>query len=241
MIVLFTDYGTNGPYLGEVEAAIYTTSPGEKVIRLFTDLPRQNQKAAAYLLSAYVDRFPANTIFFCVVDPAVGREENKPVICQVDDRWYVGPNNGLFDLLIRHGKKVSCWEITWRPDLLSNTFHGRDMYAPVSAMLARGEAPPGQSIEYQDRNNWPDELPEIIYFDGFGNAMSGLYAKSLQQDVVISLADHNISRAVTYAEVSDGQVFWYENSVGLLEIAVNGGSAKDMLAAYIGQKIKIIG
>jgi len=76
MIVLFTDYGLEGPYLGQVEAVLYKEAPDEKIINLLSDAPRQNPKACAYLLAALTKNFPEGTIFFCVVDPGVGSFED---------------------------------------------------------------------------------------------------------------------------------------------------------------------
>ena len=131
MIVLVTDFGLAGPYTGQVKAVLTQAAPGVPVIDLFADAPAGNAKASAYLLAAYAAWFPAGTVFLSVVDPGVG-SERAPVVVEADGRWYVGPGNGLFELVRRRAAVSRCWEITWRPATLSNSFHGRDLFAPVA-------------------------------------------------------------------------------------------------------------
>src|SRR3954466_3930268 len=142
MIVLLTDFGLHGPYTGQMKAGLYQTAPGVPVIDLFADAPVGNPKAAAYLLPAYAGWFPVGTIFLCVVDPGVGRAR-PAIVLEADGRWYVGPGNGLFELIQRRAGATRSWDIAWRPEHLSASFHGRDLFAPVAAMLARGDPPPG--------------------------------------------------------------------------------------------------
>jgi S-adenosyl-L-methionine hydrolase (adenosine-forming) len=95
----------------------------------------------AYLLAVYATWFPAGTIFLGVVDPDVGGAR-PPIIIEADDRWCVGPGNGLFELVQRRAAVARSWHIDWKPEHLSSSFHGRDLFAPVAAILARGEPPP---------------------------------------------------------------------------------------------------
>ena len=237
MIVLFTDYGLNGPYLGEVEAVLFRYAPRERVINLIADVPRQNPRAGAYLLAACAHRFPAGTIFFCVVDPGVGSGEDKPVVIRSGDHRFVGPHNGLFDIIARRGEKIECWEISYRPEDTSATFHGRDIYAPVCAMLANQQPVPGKKMDWRPRHDWPDDLNRIIYIDHFGNCMTGTRAAGVNPDAIIKAGGREIKNAETFASVKKGEAFWYENSNGLLEIAVNHGSARERLDLDIGTEI----
>jgi S-adenosylmethionine hydrolase len=86
-------------------------------------------------LAAYAAWFPAGTVFLCVVDPGVG-SERPAIIVEADGRWYVGPGNGLFEILQRRAERTRCWEIDWKPERISASFHGRDLFAPVAATLA---------------------------------------------------------------------------------------------------------
>lgn len=237
MIFLFTDYGLEGPYIGQVETVLHQIAPNEKVINLMADAPRNNPKASAYLLASFIAQIPTGPILFCVVDPGVGSDKDKPVILKIDGCWYVGPNNGLFDIVARQAKEIKSWEINWQPEKLSNSFHGRDLYAPVCAMLANKEAIPGNKVEWQDNHQWPDDLNEIIYIDHFGNCMTGIRANTLNKQTVLKIGNHEITNAETFSDVSVGQAFWYENSNSLIEIALNQGSASKVLELIVGSEI----
>ena len=100
MIVLVTDFGLSGPYTGQVKAVLWREAPTCPVIDLFADAPMWDPQAAAYLLAAYVQMFPKDTVFLCVIDPGVGGER-LPVVVRADGRWFVGPDNGLFELVMR--------------------------------------------------------------------------------------------------------------------------------------------
>lgn len=242
MIVLFTDFGLCGPYTGQMKAVLHRLAPQIRVLDLFADAPVHNPRAAAYLLPAYVDEFPEDTIFLCVVDPGVGGNR-LPCVVQADGRWFVGPENGLFELVVRRAARPPrWWHITWRPDLLSSTFHGRDLFAPIAAQLAHDQRPAGQehSIGEIRRWHWPDDLAEIIYVDVFGNAMTGLRAAAVPADAAIRVGSHTLSAARTFSDVPEGQAFWYENANGLLEVAVNSGRAVDALGVGVGTPLSVV-
>ena len=119
MIVLFTDFGQ--PYTGQMRALLAREVPGTAVVELFTDLAAWDVRAAAYLLAAYGAEFPIGSIFLSVVDPGVGGERAALVI-EADKRWYVGPDNGLFELVARRAEKLRCWQITWPLSASSTAF-----------------------------------------------------------------------------------------------------------------------
>ena len=138
----------------------------------------------------------------------------------------------------RRAAAAEAWEITWRPAHLSASFHGRDLFAPVAARLALGEPPPGapRAIPAED---WPDDLSEVIYIDGFGNAMTGLRASVLPENAVLSVSRRRLPRARTFSDVAPGDAFWYDNANGLAEIAVNRGRAADLLDLTVGSAIEV--
>ncbi len=241
MIVLFTDFGLAGPYTGQVKAVLRREAPQADIIDLFADAPAHNPRAAAYLLPAYVEEFPAGTVFLCVVDPGVGGART-PGVLRVDGRWYVGPDNGLFELIVRRARTgPRWWEITWHPRRLAATFHGRDLFAPVAARIGRGEAPPGDErpVESIRRRDWPDDLAEVIYIDGFGNALTGIRAATVSADAEVLVAGHRLVRASTFSDVPPGRAFWYENANGLVEIAVNQGMADAALGLEVGTGVTV--
>jgi S-adenosylmethionine hydrolase len=241
MIVLFTDFGLQGPYTGQMKAVLNQMAPGIPVIDLFADAPIGNPKASAYLLAAYAEWFAAGSVFLCVVDPGVGGAR-PPVILQAGGRWYVGPGNGLFELVERRTASPRSWDIDWKPEHLSASFHGRDLFAPVAAMLACGDSPPGRprQDEAHRRTDWPDDLCEIVYIDHYGNAMTGLRAITLQRDARLVASGRVLERAETFSDRAPGTAFWYENSNGLVEIAVNQGRADRELGLAVGVAVEVI-
>jgi len=251
MIVLFTDFGLNGPYLGQVKAVLHRDAPGIPVIDLFADAPAHDPRAAAYLLAAYgagfPPGFPENTVFLAVVDPGVGGAR-RPVALAAGGYWYVGPDNGLFEAVIRRAPETPrCWEILWRPEEISDTFHGRDLFAPVAARLARGEEPSRDggngkdfkacAIEEIRRPAWPDDLPEIVYIDDFGNAMTGVRAETVPGITELTAGGSVLPRARRFSDVPEGEAFFYENANGLIEIAVNCGRADKTLGLTVGSQV----
>jgi S-adenosylmethionine hydrolase len=183
----------------------------------------------------------ATTVFLCVVDPGVGGTR-PAIIVEADGRWYVGPGNGLFELVERRAASTRTWDINWKPDRLSASFHGRDLFAPVAAMLARGEPPPGQPCKDSThrRTDWPDDLSEIVYVDHFGNAITGLRAATLPPAPKLGVTGQLLQRAGTFSDRPVGIAFWYENSNGLVEIAVNQGRADRDLSLAIGSPVNMI-
>ncbi len=237
MIALFTDFGTDGPYLGQMRAVLQTRAPGIPVIDLMHDVPAHDPRAGAYLLAALAPEFPFGSVFVCVVDPRVG-SERKPIAVRANSRWYVGPDNGLLNVVAKRAAEAEWYDITWEPERLSSTFHGRDLFAPVSAIIARGEEPPGRVTEPL-LPDWPDDFEEIVYIDHFGNAISGTRADGIAPDAGVEVGGQRLSRARTFSDVPVGQAFWYENSNGLVEIAVNQGRADEVLGLSIGVPLTI--
>jgi S-adenosyl-L-methionine hydrolase (adenosine-forming) len=243
MIVLFTDFGLSGPYTGQVTAVLHQRAPTTPIVSLFADAPSERPKPAAYLLAAYGTWFPAGAVMLCVVDPGVG-SERRAVIVEAEGRIYVGPDNGLFDLVMRRASAPRLWEIIWHPGPLSPSFHGRDLFAPVAARLAAGD-PIGATAQPAEDNSgsrgWPDDLAEIVYIDHYGNALTGLRGALLSPKARLTVGDRSLHMAPTFSAVPAGEAFWYINSNGLAEIAVNGSRADTTLGLAIGSKVDIDG
>lgn len=240
MIALFTDFGWQGPYVGQMKAVLYRQAPGKPIVDLMHDAPVFNPHAAAYLLAALVNGFAKETVFLCVVDPGVGSAERKPVIVKADDYWFVGPDNGLFNVISMRAGKLAWWDICWQPEKLSNTFHGRDLFAPVAALLANGKMyDVKEERQPHDRilSGWEHELAEIIYIDNFGNCMTGIRAKSINENQKLEIANCCLSRETTFSKAAAGQPFWFENSSGLVELAMNKSSISKKLGLAEGNKI----
>jgi S-adenosylmethionine hydrolase len=237
MILLFTDFGAQGPYLGQMEAALRRQAPGVEVVNLLSDAPMGDPRRSAYLLAALCREFPEGSVFLAVVDPGVGGER-LPVALRADGRWFVGPDNGLFNTVALHASSAEWRRIDWRPERLSLSFHGRDLFAPVAARIAQGDlgwesAPhPGPDLSL-----WPDDLPEIIYLDHYGNALAGLRYRADLDGLVLKAGGRRIPQAGTFCAVAEGTAFWYRNSMDLVEIAVNRGRADAALGLALGAAV----
>ncbi len=239
MIVLFTDFGSSGPYVGQLHAVLAQQAPGTTVIDLFHDLPRHDIRAAAYLLPAYTRDLPPGTVHVCVVDPGVGGER-RALLVKADHRWYVGPDNGLFHILARRARELECHEILWRPARLSASFHGRDLFAPVAAQRARSLMPDCVPATLTaPMPDWPADLPQVLYIDHFGNAITGLRSDRLPRDASLQIGSATLARARTYSETKAGEGFWYENANGLVEIAVNQGRASAEYRIAVGDPVRV--
>jgi S-adenosylmethionine hydrolase len=237
MIVLFTDFGFNGPYLGQMKAVIWQQAPQLPIIDLFADAPAYNPRAGAWLLASYAEAFPAGTVFLAVVDPGVGSAARRPAIIRADGRWYVGPDNGLFNVVAGRAAELDAWHVAWQPERLSASFHGRDLFAPLAAQLALGAMPEAGLLERYDSEIWRGELFEVIYVDHFGNLITGVRAASLDSCETLHIGDITVPRARTFSDVAQGAPLCYENANCLLEIAVNQGRADEYFGVGVGEPV----
>ncbi len=244
MIVLCTDYG-NSLYSGQVAAKIASISPQTTVIDLIDSLPAFNPQAAAYLLSALVSHLPTACIVLAVVDPGVGGER-APICFRHKSRWFLGPDNGLFSrILCSIETNVDIYRLLYPSDgPVSTTFHGRDVFAPAAASLANHErdlqvSEFRHSATEKPANEWHLDLAELIYFDHFGNAFTGIGAESMEPTDLVRAGNMDFSSARKFSDVEKGASFWYGNSIGLVELAVNQGSAKDTYNLEIGMPVDV--
>ncbi len=238
MIVLFTDFGPFGPYVGEMVAAIRKIAPAIPVIDLLNDAPTTDPKHSAYLLAALTGAFPQGTVFLGVVDPGVG-SCRRAIALEADGNWFVGPDNGLFEPVAKMAKERRWFQIGWRPERLSSSFHGRDLFAPVAAKIALGQHRPLLTPwEGPDLEGLPLELAEVIYIDWYGNCWTGLRFRPELQGRRLKVGDRTLPYARTFSEVAEGEPFWYGNSSGMVEIAVNRGRADEALGLVVGSGVE---
>jgi S-adenosylmethionine hydrolase len=147
-------------------------------------------------------------------------------------------------IVARRAGRCELWRITWRPETLSASFHGRDLFAPVAALLAQGgldaaaDKLSSVSVAEVEHPPWPVQHAAIITFDRYGNAITGLDVSAVDPRAKITCAGHLISAAATFGAVPEGQAFWYGNSSGLVEIAVNQGNARQMLNLQAGMALR---
>jgi S-adenosylmethionine hydrolase len=238
MIFLFTDFGRDGPYVGQVAAVLARRAPSHRVIDLFNDVPPFDPRGAAHLLAAYASVADVNDVVVAVVDPGVGTDRRALAVL-ADGRWLVGPDNGLLAVVCRQAKAAEVWEIRWRPPGLSTTFHGRDLFAPAATILVEQGREGLVQLDAafcQDMVglDWPADYPAIVYFDRYGNAMTGLRAANLAVGQSLRVAGHHVPYGRTFGQHAAGALFWYENANGLAEIAINQGSAQEALSLTLG-------
>ena len=242
MIIICTDYGST-IYTGQVIAKITSIAPKIPVINAIDDLPVFNAKASAYLLNALVRNLPEPCIIVAVVDPTVGGER-APICFKHGSRWFIGPDNGLFSRIVRNTDAL-----IFRINLdkcadLSPTFHGRDIFGPAAAALSLDENSLSKtkfenSVTVKFAQRWPDDLSEIIYIDNFGNGMSGISAHSLYRESVLRVNGVEFKQAEKFCDVAPSDRFWYENSLGLAEVALNQDSAASKFGLRIGTPVFI--
>jgi S-adenosylmethionine hydrolase len=234
-VYLFTDFGWQGPYVGQMLARIAADCPECRVISLMHDAPAMRPDLAAYLLPAVTAALPRGGVVVAVVDPGVG-SGRAALVVHTTDRVFVGPDNGLLSRL----PDISRVErVLWRPPGMSATFHGRDLFAPVAARIARrawleiGTMATGDMVGA----DWPGACARVIYVDAYGNLMTGLDPASIDEAACLAVGGRQITHARIFSDLPADGLFWYINSQGLVEIAARGASASQILALELGDPL----
>lgn len=238
MIALYTDFGLNDPYVGQVKAKLAACAPGHTVIDLLHQSPDFDALAGAHLLSALAGHVPHGTVCLAVVDPGVGTPRDA-VVMMAQGRWFVGPDNGLLSVLAARARDVQCWRIAWQPAHAAASFHGRDLFAPIAAEIATGNFPvhklamiAGLTVQFDAH-----DLARVIYIDHYGNAWTGM--RSVPAGARVWAGGQPFRHSETFGFVAQGQGFWFMNSVGLLELAVNRGSAEHTFGLKLGDPVEV--
>ncbi len=238
MIILFTDFGIRDPYVGQIKARLAEYAPDQIVVDLLHEVPDYNSHAGAHLLAAFAAGFQPGSVFLAVVDPGVGTPRDG-VVVMAGGHWYVGPDNGLMSLVAARNFDTRLWRITWQPEDLSPTFHGRDVFAVIAAEIARGEFPESKlsQIDKLEVEFDAGELSRVIYIDHFGNAWVGV--RNVPKDAQVSAAGKLFKYSESFGFVGKGEGFWFNNSVGLLELAVNRGNAATSFGLKVGDVVQV--
>lgn len=242
MILLFTDYA-DALYTGQVQAKIKSIAPTAPVVSVIDNLPAFNVKASAYLLNTLVQEQSDQSIVVAIVDPSVGGGR-APVCFRHASKWFVGPDNGLFSRIAKDfSDDVEIYRISdYDDDLVSATFHGRDVFAPFAAALYLDESGVDYGQPYVSQTvwlarDWPRNLDEIVYVDSFGNAISAIATKDARNSDLFSVVGEWFQYAEKFCDVPAGNGFWYRNSIGLVEFAVNQGSFSETYSVDIGDRV----
>jgi len=239
VILVFTDFGHRASYMGQMAAVMHRAAPELAVVTLTAHAPAFDPYRSAYLLAAEAGIARPGDVVLAVVDPGVGTDRT-PLALRADGVWYVAPDNGLTSRVAARARAAETHAIIWRPQRLSASFHGRDLFAPTAAALARGVTaglePVAASAVGAD---WPDDLDQIVFIDDYGNAMTGRRAASLAADATLAVPglDAPLRRLRTFADDAAALGFWYENAMGLVEIAARESSAAARFDLAIGTPI----
>ncbi|MDP2216220.1 MAG: S-adenosyl-l-methionine hydroxide adenosyltransferase family protein [Methanolobus sp.] len=251
IVTLTTDFGTLYP--ASLKAVILGICPGMDIVDITHSVPHADIRAGAFAIYSVAEYFPEGTVHIAVVDPGVGTSR-KAIVIVSGGQYFVGPDNGLMVPAAGKLGDPKVYEIT-NKDLLStvsSTFHGRDIFARVGAFIAKGMAAGEVGGKIDDyigldisdaviRDNCI--LAEVNYIDDFGNVITNiphnLVHRKIMSGTVLQIADHCVPFLQTYGQVQVGDILCIIGSHGFFEIAVNQGSAAEILGLRNGDRVNI--
>jgi len=267
IITLTTDFGLHDEYAGIMKGVILSRAPQANVIDLTHGISPQDIRQAAYIIHSAYPYFPTGTVHVVVVDPGVGTGR-KIIVVHADDHLFVAPDNGVLTMIITDNRdRLTAYEITSEELFLkpvSQTFHGRDIMAPVAAALANGVSlcTIGRELRVDDLVIIP--LPEIaidrssgtisgavVHIDHFGNAMTNIPLAAMRNffktdqpfsdAVTVKIKNHTIcGLQPSYATVAPGSPVAIFGSRNYLELGVNGGNASELLDISIDDELLVL-
>lgn len=254
-IALLTDFGLQDWYVGVMKGVIRGIAPAADIVDLTHGLPMGDITAGACALSASYTYFPAGTIFVVVVDPGVG-SSRRALIASTSRYTFVGPDNGVLAPVLAAEQDVAVHTLTnpaFQVHPVSETFHGRDVFAPAAAHFHGGAALEKFGEPASDYVG--DTIPqptvsrsqihgEVVYIDHFGNAMTNIHQDTLSRipgrTAVVTVEQRaKVSLKQHYAQVARGEVLALIGSSGYVELSVNGGSAADVLGLKRGSPLTL--
>jgi len=257
LVALYTDFGINDPYVGQLKGAVKTINPTAELIDLSHDSSVFDISAASYLLAKSARTLPSGTVVVAVVDPGVGSERAALAVRTATGRIYVGPDNGLLtEVLAREGlteARLIENKDLFLPGEASSTFHGRDIFAPVAAHLAAGKSldtvgPKAEKIFRLPRNT-ATVMPNlakglVVFVDHYGNILTNIPGSELAKlksgqllNLTIKGKPVPVPFLRTYAEAPDDRPFALVNSDGEFEIAIAKGNAAKKLGVGPGDPV----
>jgi S-adenosylmethionine hydrolase len=246
LVTLLTDFGTSDSYVAEIKGVLLGLCPAAVLVDVTHAVPPGDIRAGAYLLGRSWHRFPAGTVHFSVVDPGVGTAR-AALALRAHGHWFVGPDNGLFTPVLRDAEVEIVTLPT--PAGAAPTFHGRDLFAPAAAALARGTALQtlgGPFITIPVRLAYTEPhyegkavIGEIVYVDRFGTLVTNLTTELVPPYAVLAVEGLDIGPLRrTFGDVPTGGLLAYVGSGGAIEIAVRDGSAARRLGLGVGGRIR---
>jgi S-adenosylmethionine hydrolase len=257
IITLTTDFGLKDPYVAEMKAVIIGINRTATIVDVAHEIEKFNIRMGAYILASASPYFPKGTIHVTVVDPGVGTKK-RPILIQTKHYFFIGPDNGVLVLAAENKGIEHIYEISNRKLMLpkiSNTFHGRDIFAPAAAHLADGTQPSEFGQEIDDivtpefakiirRKNML--VGEVLHTDNFGNIITNIGEKELGPisakgtvDIKLKNARLKLKICKAYAEAKPQEPLAVIGSHNFLEISVNQGNAAQSFKAKIGDRITL--
>jgi len=260
-VVLLTDYGTKDHYLGQLQGVILSINPKARLASITHEVPSYDIREGSFILATAAGDFPKGTIFVAVVDPGVGSKRRGIIIETLDEKYFAGPDNGLFTDVIRTLGVKRAFEITnvlwYRTGAISSTFHGRDVFGPAAAHLSKGDNVEDAGPMISDLQKFQRSEAalkegrirgEILHRDRYGNLITNIAAPILAKagwkngmtfDFTIRAQTARAKFADRYSAVPQGEYVVLLNSQGLVEIARNMADAATSLGAAAGDTLQI--
>jgi S-adenosylmethionine hydrolase len=250
-ITLTTDFGSRDWFVGAMKGVIAQLAPKANVIDLSHEISAGDIRGGAFAVAAGYRFFPEGTVHLAVVDPGVG-STRKAIAVQTADYFFVGPDNGVLSWALRKEKVRAIRALedeTYFLATVSQTFHGRDIFAPIAAHLTRGVPirKLGSALKDFEHLPWPESqhcedgiAGEVVYIDRFGNAITNLEAGPRFVSAICEVYGKRPWRCPLkefYQAVPKGKPGAIPGSSGFLEIAVNGGSAEKQLGLKRGARV----
>lgn len=254
IITLLTDFGSKDPYVASMKGVILRINPWCTLIDITHQVNPHDIREGAFILADAYATFPKGTIHLSVVDPGVG-SRRKPILLVTKDGFFIGPDNGLFTLIVKREKVKKAVALTnpkyFLPQV-STTFHGRDIFAPVAAHLSLGVKPKAFGNEIRSWTEFPFQRPErkggnwvgeVFHIDTFGNLISNIDQRQLSQfskgrSVTVRIGRRTIRGLKQgYWEGKKNEPIALLGSGGFLEISVREGNAQRLLKVKNGEKV----
>ena len=251
-LTLLTDFGAEDTFVGVVKGVILSIAPGISVVDLTHGCPRHDIRSAAFHLAAAIRFFPPGTVHLVVIDPGVGGER-RAIAVETETALYVAPDNGVLTFALQRDHPRRAVHLTrdeYRLANVSATFHGRDVFAPAAAYLARGVPILDMGEEINDLVKISIPLArledegvirgQVQHIDHFGNCITNIPETILQEpgNAIIEVGSHVINgMSPSYSAVAPGIALALTGSSGYLEVAVREGSAAEQLDLKRGDPI----
>jgi hypothetical protein len=251
VITLTTDFGEDSPYVAAMKGVILGINPCARILDLSHQLPPQDLRYAAFFLATAIPYFPPEVVHVVVVDPGVGTERALLYV-EVNGHRLLVPDNGCWTTLAREAspRVITLTEARYWRQPVSATFHGRDILAPVAALLGLGldagllgpVVSAWVRLELPQPTRGPQGMHgEVLFVDHFGNLITNIPAAALPaapQPFQVKVGEQEVSQRVRcYGEAQPGDVVALVSSARLLEIAVNQGNAARRLHAQVGTPV----